>query len=118
MDADIGVKGTGGDCEGVPLGGGDRRYIEQKPLPRFVTHAGFGELNFEHIIGVADDFGDLSWTAGADFAVDSFDKIDTATPEFPAPAFISNAMTPERRPSKRRYWEFGISYKAAGCVGV
>jgi len=118
VHAYIWIKGTGGNCEGVPLGSGNGRDVEQKPLARFVTQARFGELDLERIVRVADDFGDLCRAAGADFAVNSFNQIDTASPKFPAPAFIAKAMTPEGRASERGDWVFGISYKAASCMGV
>lgn len=45
VDGDVGVEGAGGDGEGVPLRGGDAGHVDEEPLPGFVVHAGFAELD-------------------------------------------------------------------------
>lgn len=46
VNADIGVEGTGGDGERVPLGAGDVGDLEKDPLSCFILHAWFAKLDF------------------------------------------------------------------------
>lgn len=63
VNADVGVEGAGGDGEGVPLGGADRGDVDEQPLPGFVPHRRFLELDLHGVVRVTDDFGDLGGPA-------------------------------------------------------
>ena len=118
VDADVGVEGAGGDGEGVPLVGGDRGDVDEEPLPRFVFHAWFGELDLHSVVGMADDFEDLGASSGSDFSVDSLHEVDPSGPEFPAPALVSDAVCPEHVATEGGVGDFGVADEAAGGVGV
>lgn len=49
VDGDVGVCGTGGDCERVPLVVGYFGAVEEEPLAGLVFHGGFGELDFDGV---------------------------------------------------------------------
>lgn len=118
VHADVGVKGTGGDGEGVPLGGGDGGDVEHEPLAGFVFHGGFGELYLHGIIGVADDFDDLSRTPRVDLAVEALEQVDAAAPELPAPALVADAVVPEVGAVERGVGMGAVADEALGGVGV
>ena len=107
VDRDIGVEGAGSDGEWVPLGCGDGGDVDEEPLPRFVPHAGFAELDLQGVVGVADDFEDGGGAPAADFAVDAFAEVDAAAPELPSPAFVAEAVVPEGLAGKWGEWQRG-----------
>ena len=78
VDADVGVEGAGGDGEGVPLLAGDGGDVDEEPLPGFVFHAGFGELELKGVVRVADDFDDLCGASSTDLAVEALEEIQAA----------------------------------------
>lgn len=49
VDGDVGVEGAGGDGKWVPLVTGDGRDVDEEPLPCFVAHGRFAELNLHRI---------------------------------------------------------------------
>ena len=95
VDGDVWVVGAGCDCEGVPLRVGDAGHLEEEPLAGFVFHGGFFELDLHCVVGVTDDFVDFGGASGADFTVETLAEVDGAAPEFPAPAFVADAVVPE-----------------------
>ena len=60
-----------------------------------VAHTRFRKLNLHRIIGMADDFGDSSIATRIYLPVYPLAEVDTTTEEFPAPAFVSDAVLPE-----------------------
>ena len=95
MHGDVGVEGAGGDGEGMPLLRGHIGDLDEKPLSRLVFHAGFGELDLHSVVGMSDHLGDSGFSASADFAVDTLDEVHATAEEFPAPAFVADAVGPE-----------------------
>ena len=118
MDRDVGVEGAGGDGEGVPLLGGDGGALEEEPLAGFVFHGRLSELDFHCVVWVANDFGDFGGAAGANFAVDAFEEVEAAAPEFPAPALVADAVVPEVLAGEWGVGVEGVADEAACSVGV
>ena len=118
VDAYIGVEGAGGYGERVPLLARDGGDVDEEPLAGFVAHGGFGELEFYRVIGVADDFHDFGLLAGADLADDALDQIEASAEEFPAPAFVADAVGPEDVAGEGRIVYDRVADEAIGCVRV
>ena len=100
VDAHVRVKGTRGDGEGVPLGGGYRGNIDQTPLARLIFHGRFGDLDLHHVVRMADHAFDAAGSTGIDFPVQPLDDVQAGGHQLPSPAFVSQAVIPERRPGK------------------
>lgn len=115
---DVWVVWAGRDGEGVPLRGAHARHLQEQPLSGFVFHTGLFELDFHGVVRMSDDFVDLCGSSSSDFAVDAFDEVDAATPEFPPPAFVADAVVPEQISRKRRVGLGCISHEATGSVSV
>jgi hypothetical protein len=49
VDGEVGVKGAGGDGEGVPLLAGDGGAVDEDPLAGFVVKRGFVDLDLDGI---------------------------------------------------------------------
>ena len=115
--------------------GTDRRDLEEEPLASFVLKARLAELNLYCVwknvsygmtrevrgrltIRMSDDFGDLCFPAGTDFTVKTLEEIQSTTPEFPAPTFVSNTMSPERFAAQGRERQSGIADEAPRGMGV
>lgn len=92
--------------------------MQEEPLAGFVFHRGFGELDLHGVVGVADDFGDFGFAAGADFAVDALDEVEASGEEFPAPAFVADAVIPEHLAGEGRVGVRGVADETACGVGV
>ena len=118
VDADVGVEGAGGDGIGVPLVPRHRGDVDEEPLAGFVAHAGFGELDLHRVVGVADHLEDGGGAPRADLAVDALEEVESAGPEFPAPALVADAVRPEVVAGEGGEGEFGVAHEAAGGVGV
>lgn len=67
---------------------------------------------------MTDDSGDLGLTTGADLAIQALNQIETASPELPSPAQVTNASLPVDVTSERRDRERGGSDEATHSVGV
>lgn len=118
MDADVGVEGAGGDGERVPLGCADRGDVDEEPLPGFVFHRRFLELDLHGVVRVTDDFCNLGGPARLDFAVYALAEVDAAADEFPTPSFVADAVVPERCTVKGGVGFRRIANEAPGGMGV
>ena len=118
MNRDVGVEGAGGDGERVPLLRRHGRDLNEKPLPSFIFHTGLGELDLHGVVGVADHFGDPGFAASADLAVDALDEVEAAAEEFPAPAFVADAVGPEHLAREGGVGGGGVADEAACGVSV
>lgn len=94
VNGHIGVERAGCDGEGVPLVFRNRRHLEEQPLTGLVLERWLVELNLNHVVWVADNSSDFGLPAGTHFAVQSFDEVETASPELPAPAEIADTVSP------------------------
>ncbi len=118
MDRDVGVEGTGGDSEGVPLLRRHGGNLDEEPLSRFIFHAGLGELDLHGVVRVADHFGDFRFSSSTDFTVDTFDEVQAAAEEFPAPAFVADAVGPEHLACEGGVRVSAVPDEAARSMGV
>ena len=118
MDGYVRIVGTGSDSERMPLGGGDGWNVQQKPLASFIPHRRLVKLDLECIIWMANDLRDLGSSARVDFPVDAFAKVETATPELPTPAFVTDAVIPEWAPRKWRIRMCSITDEASSSMRI
>ena len=96
VDGDVGIKGTGCDCKGMPLVEGYRRTVDEEPLTGFVLHRGFAELDLDsvwrflsafsvllltdvHTIRMLDDFDNLSRPPCSNFSINALNEIQCST---------------------------------------
>ena len=60
----------------------------------------------------------LGFASSADLAVDAFDEVDAAAEEFPAPAFVADAVGPEVGAGEGGVWLGGVADEAVRGVRV
>lgn len=67
---------------------------------------------------MSHDTHDGGLSPAADFAVDSLDKVQSASPKLPSPALISETVTPKVIVVEGRKWVRGISDETASGMSV
>ena len=83
-----------------------------------VAHTRFRKLNLHRIIRMADDFGDCSIATRVYLAVYPLAEVETATEEFPAPAFVADAVLPEGVAGEWGVRLYTVADEAARSVGI
>lgn len=102
----------------MPLILGDGRDLEEKPLAGLVAERGLAELDLDNIIRVTDDASDFRFAAGAHFAIETLEEVETASPELPSPAEVADAVSPVLFTSERREGIDRVSNEATSRVRV
>ena len=118
VNANVGIEGARCDCEGVPLLLANRRNVDEQPLTSLVFHTRLRKLNFYRIVRVADHFDYFGRASRTNLTIDTFDEIDSASPELPSPTLITNTMSPERITCKRRIGICAVSNKTSRGVSI
>lgn len=118
VNRDVGVEWARGDGKGVPLVLGDRGHLKEEPLTSLILERGLVELNLDDIVRVADDTGDLGFAAGADLTPETFNEIETTSPQLPSPAQVTDAVGPVIVSCERREALGSVTDEAADSVGV
>lgn len=67
---------------------------------------------------MADDFEDLGRSSRVDLTVYPLEQIEATSPKLPPPAFVPQAMVPERLASEWRKGQRRVSDETLGRVGV
>ena len=134
VDGDVGVKWAGGDGKWMPLLCGDGRDVKEEPLSRLVFHRWLRELDLHGIYGglvsdcdmvkreitiwMANNFDNLGISSASNLTVQTFDQVETTSPQLPSPTLITNAMVPEILSGKWREWVASVTNETSGSVGV
>jgi len=71
-----------------------------------------------HTVRMPHNLDDLGLSTRPDLAVESFEKVDDSTNQFPPPALVANAVAPEVLSSKRRFRLDAIAYETSSGMRV
>lgn len=87
-------------------------------MSRLVLHAGLGELDLNGVVGVANNFDNLSLASAADLAIQTVEEVQTASDKLPSPALVTNAVRPEVVLVERRVGRDCVSDETARCMCI
>lgn len=104
----------------MPLEAGNGWNVEEEPLASLVLHRWLLELDFNSIVWMSDNLGDLGLPTSSDHAIDTFDEVDDTRSQGESPRLITDAVVPEGLASEWRNWLFGvgISHETPSRVSV
>lgn len=69
-------------------------------------------------VWMTDNASDLGLTTGSYFTVETLEKVQSTTPEFPSPSLVSKAVVPEVVSGEGRKGVGRVTHEAACSVGV
>jgi hypothetical protein len=93
VNGNIGVLGSGGDGEGMPLPMGNVGNLDKEPLTSGVLEAGLDDTEFHGAGRVNKELGKLGLATGTDLPPDTLTKVEDTGPDGETPGKVTNAVT-------------------------